>query len=73
MMRGERDDSLTWKLTRIGVFDVRSYYNFLSSSLTDVFPRKIIWYVKVPKNVSFFSWTTTWGGILIIDNLVQRG
>ena len=73
MMRGEGDDSRTWKLTQTSVFHVCPYYNILSSSITDVFPWKIIWCVKVPKNVSFFSWTTSWGGILIIDNLVQRG
>ena len=38
MLRGEGDDNLTWKLTRSGVFDVRSYYLFLYGSLTDYFP-----------------------------------
>ena len=30
MTRGERDDTLTWKLNRSSVFDVRSYYNLLA-------------------------------------------
>ena len=30
MTRGERDDTLTWKLNRSSVFDVCSYYNLLA-------------------------------------------
>ena len=33
MPRGEGDDRLSWKLTRIGVFDVHSYYFFLISNV----------------------------------------
>ena len=73
MPRGEGDDKLSWKLTLTGVFDVCSYYNWLSGTLTNVFPWKSIWCVKVPKMVSFFLWTTTRDGKLTIDNLVKRG
>lgn len=30
MPSGEGDDNLSWQLTRTGIFDVCSYYNFLS-------------------------------------------
>ena len=30
MPSGEGDDTLTWKLNRSDVFDVRSYYNLLA-------------------------------------------
>uniref|UniRef100_A0A7N2RBZ0 Reverse transcriptase zinc-binding domain-containing protein n=1 Tax=Quercus lobata TaxID=97700 RepID=A0A7N2RBZ0_QUELO len=73
MPRGEGDDNLIWKLTKTDVFDVRFYYKLLSGPLTDVFPWGCIWWVKVPKRVSFFLWTAARGGILTIDNLVKRG
>ena len=38
MPRGEGDDRLSWKLTRIGVFDVHFYYIWLSGTLTYTFP-----------------------------------
>ena len=57
-------------------FDVRSYYSLLSGSLNCwvslVFAWESIWYVKVPKRVSFL-WTAAWDGILTIDNLVKWG
>ena len=38
MPRNEEDDTLTWKLTKTKVFDMRSYYKQLSSPLIEVFP-----------------------------------
>ena len=58
---------MTWKLTQTGVFDVRSYYNFLAGSFTNIFPWKSIWCVKVPKRVSLFLWIVDRGGILTIE------
>ena len=40
---------------------------------THLFPWKSIWSAKVPKKVSFFLWTVSWGKILTIDNLNERG
>ena len=37
MPRGEGDDTLTWKLTKKWVFDVRFYYKLLSGPLNEVF------------------------------------
>ena len=71
--RGEGDDHLTWKLTRSGVYDVCSYYNFLSDPPNASFPWKSIWCVKAPKRVYFSLCTTAWDRILTIDNLVKRG
>ena len=71
MPRGEGIDSLFWKSTPNGVFDVRSFYNSLSTP-TFPFPWKCIWSIKVPRGVSFFLWTTTQDSILTIDNLVKR-
>ena len=38
MLRGEGDDTLTWKLTKNGVFDLHSYYKLLFGPLNEVFP-----------------------------------
>ena len=54
MPRGEGDDNLTWKLTKTGLFDVRSYYKLLSGPLTEIFPWECIWCAKVPKSVFLF-------------------
>ena len=72
MRRGVGVDSLFWKLTPNGVFDVRSFYNSLSAPPTISFPWKCIWSSKVPKRVSFFLWTATQDSILTIDNLGKR-
>ena len=53
MPRGEGVNSLFWKLTLNGVFDVHSS-NSLSAPPTIPFPWKCIWSVKVPRRVSFF-------------------
>ena len=55
MPRGEGIDSLFWKLTPNGVFDVRSFYNSLSTPPTFPFPWKCIWSIKVPRRVSFYG------------------
>ena len=72
MPRGVGVDSLFWKLTPNGVFDVRSFYNSLSTPPTFPFHWKCIWSIKVPSRVSFFLWTATRDSILTIDNLVKR-
>ena len=72
MPRGEGIDSLFWKSTLDGVFDVHCFYNSLSTPPTFPFPWKCIWGIKVPRRVSFLLWTATWDSILTIDNLVKR-
>ena len=73
MLRGEGDDTLTWRSTKKEVFDVRSYYKLLFGPYNEVFPWECIWCAKVPKRVSFFLWIAGRDGILTIDNLVKRG
>ena len=73
MLRGEGDDTLTWKLTKKGVFDLHSYYKLLFGPLNEVFPQECIWCAKVLKRVSFVFWTAARNEILTIDNLVKRG
>ena len=70
MPRGEGSDSLFWKLTPNGVFDVLSFYNSLFAPPTFPFLWKCIWSNKVTKRVSL--WTAVQDSILTIDNLVKR-
>ena len=60
------------QLNRSGIFDVRSFYNYLLNFTSISFPWQSIWFIKVPKRVSFFLWTATRGGILTIDNNVKK-
>ncbi|XP_075665589.1 uncharacterized protein LOC142635288 [Castanea sativa] len=69
----ENGDRLRWKLTKNGVFNVRSFYKKLRSPLPIIFPWKGVWKVKIPRRVSFFVWTAIWDKILTGDNLRCRG
>ena len=64
---------MIWKLRRSGEFDVSSYYCALQASTRIHFPWKIIWGVKAPRRISFFTWTAARGKILTCDNLMRRG
>ena len=69
----ENGDRMRWKLTKIGDFDIRLFYNKLRSPWPIFFPWKGVWKVKAPRRVSFFVWTAVWDRILIGDNLRGRG
>ena len=64
---------MRWKLKKNGDFDIGSFYGALKGSSSTIFPCKSIWGMKAPHLVSFFVWTTTWGKILIGENLRGRG
>ena len=66
-------DHLKWRLTKNGVFTIRSFYHKLHGSSSVAFPWKGIWKVKAPRCVSFFVWTTAWDRILTRDILRLRG
>ena len=65
-------DRMRWKLTKNGVFNIRSFYNKLRNPLPIIFPWKGVWKVKAPQRVSFFVWTAVWERILTSDNLRDR-
>jgi hypothetical protein len=69
----EKRDTMIWKLHRSGEFDVSSFYCVLQASTRLHFPWKIIWGVKAPRRISFFTWTAARGKILMCDNLMRRG
>jgi hypothetical protein len=64
---------LWWIPSSKGAFEVRSYYQVLSSHGPISFPWKGIWRTKAPPRVAFFAWTAARGKILTIDNLCRRG
>ena len=66
---GVGSDNLCWKLASRRGFKVSGYYHSVSSSIGISFPWKMVWQLKVPPRVAFFSWTAALGKILTIDNL----
>ena len=65
-------DSMHWKLSRNGKFEVKSYYKVLTQVDHPPFPWKSIWKVQVPTRIAFFTWIAALGKILTIDNLRKR-
>jgi hypothetical protein len=55
------EDSIWWIPSKRRKFEVRSFYQALSTLASSSFPWKSIWRVKVPSRVSFFVWTTLLG------------
>ena len=47
-------------------FEVKSYYQVLSTLVWFTFPWKSNWKVKIPSRVAFFVWTATLGKILAL-------
>ena len=66
-------DKLCWQPSPSIGFQVKSFYNQISSNGAGSFPWKNIWKAKVPPRVAFFSWTAASGKILTLDNLCRRG
>ena len=71
--RGDRRDTLCWRLKGDGKFDTQSYYHSIRGILNSLFPWKGVWKPKVPKRVAFFLWTATHDRILTLDNLMLTG
>ena len=71
--RGDRRDTLCWRLKGDGKFDTRSYYHAIRGASNSLFPWKGVWKPKIPKHVAFFLWTAAYGRILTLDNLMLKG
>ena len=65
-------DEVRWKLTKAGVFTVKSMYKALQMSAIQPFPWQMVWTCIQPK-ISFFTWEVAWGRILTLDKLQRRG
>jgi len=66
------DDRLVCSLSKMGLFEVKSFYEVLNRKDGPSFPWKSIWRVKAPARVAFFVWTAAFGKILTHDNLRKR-
>jgi hypothetical protein len=71
--RGVGEDKLWWIPSSKGVFEMRSYYQVLTTQGSLYFPWKRIWRTKAPPRVAFFAWTAARSKIPTIDNLRRRG
>ena len=71
-VRGFGPNKVCWKLARNRVFEVRGYYSSFYPPTFVSFPWRMIWQLKVPPRVAFFSWSVSLGKILTIDNLRKR-
>uniref|UniRef100_A0A453AL62 Reverse transcriptase zinc-binding domain-containing protein n=1 Tax=Aegilops tauschii subsp. strangulata TaxID=200361 RepID=A0A453AL62_AEGTS len=64
-------DQLYWKLTKNGVFSVKSMYlDVINSSVIP--SSKHVWKVKVPLRIKVFMWFVHKQVILTKDNLAKR-
>ena len=70
--RGDRRDTLCWRLKGDGKFDTRSFYLAFQGSPNFLFPWKGVWKPKIPKRVAFL-WTAAQDRILTLDNLTLKG
>ena len=48
-------DGMKWKCNKAGMFDSRSFYAVLNARPRVVLPWKMIWKVKAPPRVAFFT------------------
>jgi predicted P-loop ATPase/GTPase len=65
-------DKICWVPSKRNIFEVKFYYQALST-LTQAFsPWKSTWKVKIPLRVAFFVWTASLGKILTLDSLRKR-
>ena len=71
-VRGFSPNKVCWKPVRNRVFEVRGYYSSFYPPTFVSFPWRMIWQLKVPPRVAFFSWFASLGKILTIDNLRKR-
>lgn len=66
------EDSLSWTLTKSGIFSVQSMYLALKISQVK-WPHRKLWFVRVPLKVKVFLWLTAQKSILTRDVLIHRG
>lgn len=65
-------NTLIWRLTKSGVFSVKSFYRALMIQGSG-FPFKRIWKFKIPPRVTVFLWLLLKNSVLTKDNLLKRG
>ena len=71
--KGSGEDRVLWKKTEDEIFSVKTLYGALEPGNTVLFPWRIIWCPCVPSKVGFFAWESSWGKVLMLDQLKRRG
>ncbi len=66
------EDKVVLKLTKNGIFTVKSFYKAMMIQNTG-FQFKNIWKFKIPPRVKVFQWLMLKNSILTKDNLLRRG
>ena len=72
IVRGFGPDKVCWKPARNRGFQVRGYYSSFYPPTLVSFPWRMIWQLKVPPRVAFFSWSASLGKVLTTNNLRKR-
>ena len=67
----QQPDELRWKLTKSGVFTVKSMYIDVINS-NSIPTSKHVWDVKVPLKIKVFMWFVHKQVISTKDNLIKR-
>jgi hypothetical protein len=68
-LRHGDEDRISWSPSNRSKFEVKSFYEVLTSQDGPSFLWKSIWSVKSPSRVTFFVWIATLEKILTLDNL----
>ena len=72
-MQKKEEDRVFWTASKCGVVSVKSLYSILELKGSSLFPWDSIWRVRVPPKVAFFTWETSWGKVLTLEQLQRRG
>ena len=70
-LRQSGEDCIWWVLIKNGKFEVKLFYQVISSSRSP-FSWRSIWRAYVPLRVSFVLWKTALGKIITLDNLRKK-
>jgi len=66
-----RDDKVSWKFGKKGVFSVKSLYNALTLNESGRYYKQV-WKGKIPEKIKNFLWLALNNAILTKDNMIKR-
>ena len=68
-----QEDLMFFKENKDGNFSMKLLFKALDRSENVVFPHKFIWNSWVITKVGFFAWEGSWGKVLTLDHLKNKG
>lgn len=72
-MNREEEDKLAREGSKDGVLLLRSLHLVSENGGEKSFPAKAIWKPWVPPNMCFFNWEASWGKVLTLNQVKQKG